>query len=90
MKNVAITLLRTGHTTSQKDITRAFYWLKPLIKTTEFGTVCNSNKFWSPENNDNRSDLIRDMHSYHKDIRKGSQFHILNRYENGDGYGIAK
>ena len=51
---------------------------------------CNHNKFWSYENNKNRIELIKDIQNYNKNILKGSKFTIINRYENGDAYGIEK
>ena len=93
MKKIIDTLLRTGYSKTTKystqDLEKYLYILRGLFEDTGYGHIkVKANKFWNQDNSKNRLDLIRDMKSCQKDIRKGSLFHILNRFENGDKYGI--
>ena len=93
MKNIITTLLSTGFTRTKKDISELIkycYFIRRIAEYDEYTNTirCNSNKFWNSENNDNRLQLIRDIHNSGKSINK--MFHIYNRYENGDGYGIFR
>ena len=91
MKKTIIGLLAKGYTTSKKtleELTKAFYPLKHLITIKNGLTMCNSNAFWKPENNRNRCELIADLSMAKLHDIKGHYYHILNRFENGDKYGI--
>lgn len=94
MKNTIIKILRTGYTTSKKyKVTDFPYFLRPIFEDCNVGDItikCNDNKFWHHSNNDNRLKLIDDMKGYHKNISKGTTFHIINEYENGNAYGMEK
>ena len=94
MKKIITTLLSNGYTTTKKytidDIKKFCYIFNNLIEEKNAIICCNHNKFWSYENNKNRIELIKDIQNYNKNILKGSKFTIINRYENGDAYGIEK
>lgn len=95
MKNVILTVLRTGYSTTKKytaeDLSGKLYFLKHIIENREsLGVCCNNNPFWRHTNNANRDALIRDIECAHRlgDIR--DTFHIHNRFANGDKYGIEE
>lgn len=93
MKNIIVTILRTGFTKSKKplkDFTEYLFILKYILKVNEFGFItCNNNAFWNIENKNKRIELINDILGIHrKGVRDISYFHILNRFTNGDKYGI--
>ena len=94
MKNILINLLLKGYTKTKKytikDIEQYCYILQGLFQNKYGMICCNKNYFWHYENNNNRFQLIQDLKNYQKDIRKGTKYTILNRFENGDAYGIAK
>lgn len=92
MKKVIDTLLRNGYSTTKKyGSTDLPFFLRGICKNGENGgIVCNKNPFWEALNNENRIRLMHDMRGYSNDIRKGTTFHIINEYENGDAYGIVK
>lgn len=94
MKTLILTILRTGYTTTKKfslaDIIGYCYPLKNLLKVDNGLIQCNDNEFWKPENNINRHQLINDFRDWKRSMLKGSKFTILNRFENGDGYGIVR
>lgn len=92
MKKIIDTLLRTGYSKTTKystqDLEKYLYILRGLFEDTEYGHIkVKSNKFWDRDNSKNRLDLIHDMRSCTKDFKSG-RFHIVNRFENGDKYGI--
>ena len=93
MKNLIQTILRTGLTKSKKpleDYIKYLYPLKHILTVNQFGlVVCNDNGFWKPENNQNRTELLHDIYGINKkNIKDHSYFRIINRFENGDKYGI--
>lgn len=95
MKKIIIGLLARGYTTTKKytldDLTRAFYPLNHIVKVNELGWIrCNSNSFWKHTNNINRCELIADLATAKLGDIKSNLYHILNRYENGDHYGIER
>lgn len=93
MKKIIIGILAKGYTTSKKSIeelTKAFYPLKYLITNKHGIITCNDNAFWKYENHRNRCELIADLSMAKLGDIKGFYFHILNRFENGDVYGIDK
>lgn len=93
MKNLITTILRTGLTKSKKpleDYIKYLYPLKHILTVNQFGWVtCNNNGFWKPGNNQNRTELFNDVYGIHKkSITDNNYFRIINRFENGDRYGI--
>ena len=91
MKQLIISLLRNGFTTTKKsieDLTAYCYLVDRIAEYDECTKTirCNANKFWNCENNKNRIQLIHDILKSCKGIK--GMFDIYNRYENGDGYGI--
>ena len=72
------------------DYTRYLYPLKYILTVNKLGWVtCNRNRFWTFENFANRMALLNDIASISKAKATDTHyFHILNRFENGDGYGI--
>ena len=93
MKNIILTILRTGFTKSKKsleDLTEYLFILKYILRVNEIGFIsCNNNAFWKAENNNKRMELINDILGIHKkDIKDECYFHIINRFANGDKYGI--
>lgn len=95
MKKIIIGFLARGYTTTKKytldDLTRAFYPLKHIAQTRSDGNIwLTSNNFWQDHNNHNRCELIADLTTAKLGDIKSNLYHILNRYENGDHYGIEK
>lgn len=96
MKQIIIGFLARGCTTTKKytldDLIKAFYPLKHIATTNEFGWIVTNrkNKFWNVENNGNRCELIADLTTAKLGDIKSNFYHILNRYENGDHYGIER
>lgn len=93
MKKTIETILSRGYTTTKKPIeefTNYLYILKYILKVNEVGRImCNNNCFWSVANKKNRMQLIHDISLIRrKSINDNSYFHIINRFENGDKYGI--
>ena len=95
MKRAVIKLLKSGRTSSRKPLSECvkfWYPLRGVVMVNQKGKiVANDNPFWSDENQQNRKELIWDIESIQKkNIMDRSYFHMINRYENGDAYGIAK
>lgn len=96
MKNAIIRLLSNGYYDGKKytvdDLTRKFYILKHIIRAGKELKVENKpNNFWNFHNNQNRRELIADLSRVHYfKMTDNAYFHIINRFENGDGYGIAR
>ena len=96
MKRTIIRFLTNGYTATRKytldELSRAFYPLKHIAQKRPDGNIwLTSNNFWQDSNNANRIELIADLSACRLgDIKDGGYFHILNRFENGDGYGIAR
>lgn len=96
MKSIILTLLRSGYTKTRKysieDLARKLYVLRPLLRIGVGGDICcNENAFWMVDNNPKRGDLITDIYRVHRfEATDPAYFHIINRFENGDGYGIAR
>lgn len=94
MKQLILSVLKNGYTTSKKalkDFTNYLYPLKHILQVNCAGWVaCNDNDFWKIENQQNRLDLMGDIMAIHKaSVTDHAYFHILNRFENGDKYGIC-
>ena len=95
MKNVLLTLLRTGVSRTTKFKVEDFSKYLPgvtnlLFEQREWGVTAKSNDFWKHENNERRAELRRDLQAVRKaSVQDGSYFHILNRLANGDRYGIS-
>lgn len=95
MKNIIITLLRTGATVTKKynkqDLCKYLFFLGDIITERDGKIQANSNKFWTADNAQNRKDLIVDLiRVKHAKASDGAYFAILNRHANGDKYGIIK
>lgn len=93
MKRIISTILRNGFTKSKKDLKVFVNYLYPLqyiLKKNDLGwVICNDNPFWRAENNKNRTELYHDVYAIQRaKITDASYFHIINRFENGDRYGI--
>lgn len=94
MKNIIMRILLTGYSSSKKtikDFTSYLYILEYVLTTNTLGfVVAKNNAFWNIENEKNRLELVNDISSIRrKDIKDTSYFHIINRFENGDKYGIV-
>ena len=92
MKNLILGILAKGYVKTKytvSDICKDFYFIKEIIEVDErTGFIkCNNSKFWNPENSDNRTQLMHDIHAAGRGIR--GKYSIYNRFENGDKYGIA-
>lgn len=94
MKNIIIKILTTGFSTTRKyKLQDLCKWLYPLQYILRDGNglsiCCNENKFWSSENNGNRSELLLDICGIRRrNMTDDAYFRIINRFENGDKYGI--
>ena len=96
MKNTISTLLRTGFTRTRKysvkDCGKYLYILNYILEVSPAGFIsCNKNPFWGQANIKNRMELLYLV----KGIRRAvisdrCYFEIVNRFENGDGFGIAR
>ncbi len=95
MKNVLLTLLRTGVSHTIKFKVEDFCKYLPgvtnlLFEQREWGITAKSNDFWKHENNDRQAELRHDIEAVRKaSVHDGTYFHILNRLANGDRYGIS-
>ena len=94
MKRIIATLIRTGITTSKKpieDLIKYLYPLRYIITLNSAGLIsCNTNPFWKKENSKNITELYRDILAISKhSITDSGYFKIINRFENGDKYGIV-
>lgn len=97
MKKIIAGILRRGYTASKqatlKNCIAFLYPLQYILEETPAGRMatvrCNHNPFWGAENNQRRAELIHDILDICKpNITDGSYFHIINRFEHGDRYGI--
>lgn len=94
MKKIISNLLNTGSTKSKKPIEEFvdfLFILKYILRVNDLGYVtCNDNAFWKAENEKNRKDLVIDVLCIRrkKDMKDMGYFHIINRFANGDKYGI--
>lgn len=98
MKMIIAGILRRGYTTSkQATLKKCIALLYPLQYILEEAPAasgmlvrCNHNPFWAAENNLRRGELINDILDIQQpNITDGSYFHIINRFEHGDRYGIV-
>ena len=96
MKNAIYNLLKNGYYNGKKytldDMLKKLYFLKYIARADGGLQVMTSrNKFWDYTNNSNRIDLLHDLYSVHQfKLTDNAYFHIINRFENGDAYGIAR
>lgn len=99
MKKLIIGILSRGYSSSkQAPLANCVAFLYPLKYILEEPPVglgmsvrCNHNPFWAAGNNQKRCELMRDIDGIRRhNITDGCYFRILNRFENGDGYGIIK
>lgn len=95
MKKFIEGILRRGYTHTAKysleDYIKYLYPLQHILQYSPAGFVsCNNNKFWRPENNQNRIELFYDVCGMRKaKPTDNCYFRIINRFENGDKYGIV-
>lgn len=96
MKNAIYNLLKNGYYNGRKytidDMCKKLYFLKYIARADEVLQVrTKSNLFWEHTNNDKRIELLHDLFRVHQfKITDNAYFHIINRFENGDGYGIVR
>lgn len=95
MKKAIIRLLENGYYDGKKytvdDFIKKFYPLRHIIKAGELTVINKPNHFWNFGNNRNRRELIADLSQVHYfNVKDTAYFHIINRFENGDGYGIER
>lgn len=94
MNNIIAKILKTGMSKTRKytvdDLVRYFYPLKHIIQQNDaVGAITlKENEFWSFENDKNRMEFLRDCQNLGSSMTEGSRFKMLNRFENGDKYGI--
>lgn len=93
MKNKIRTILKSGFTKSQtslEEYVKYLYPLKYILGVNEKGWVAyNNNPFWRAGNIRNRTALFNDIANIQKkSVSDAGYFHIINRFENGDKYGI--
>lgn len=95
MKHIISSILRNGVTTSKKktldDYIKYLYPLKYILEidSDTKWVRCNRNAFWYEPNNQNRIELYHDIMAIHRaNIKDDAYFRIINRFENGDKYGI--
>jgi len=95
MKNVLLTLLRTGvsHTTKFKveDFCKYLPGVTGLLfEQRQWGISAKSNDFWKNDNSQRQDELRHDIEAVRRaSMHDGKYFHILNRLANGDRYGIS-
>lgn len=100
MKKIIAGILRRGFTSSKKvtlkDCVEYLYPLKYILEESDLGQFgmsvrCNQNPFWSKDNSQRIMELHNDIMGIHRaHITDTCYFRILNRFENGDGYGIIR
>lgn len=93
MKNIILKVLRTGYTVSKKPLEeyiKYLYILKYIFREDSVGSACcNKNSFWDYKNIKNRTELISDIANIdRRSMADDYYYHIINRFENGDKYGI--
>lgn len=95
MKQIIKNLLNTGYsrTTKGAEILNRYFMLRPAVTLLDNGNLKanRANAFWSQGNNANRIELACDVVLSHKwSATDRYCFHILNRFANGDAYGMSK
>lgn len=98
MKTAILNFLRNGVYTGTKytadDFIEKLFFLKNLIKVQSavpMGVISNDNPFWFPPNKKNRDELIQAVENIKKfSVNDTSFFGVINRFENGDCFGIRK
>ena len=94
MKKNILQILRTGVSRSKEPLERYykyFYFFKYLIQREGDLTITRRNDFWSFANKQNRLELINDIYKVRRfTMTDDAYFSIINRFENGDAYGIVK
>ena len=93
MKNIILTILRTGYSKTKKykakDLCKKLFFLEHLIKDTEYGIFCKHNNFWEFDNRDNRRELINEIYKIRNfNVKDTHYFHIINEIVNGERFGI--
>lgn len=95
MKKIISHILLAGYSTTKTPLFALVNYLYPLKYILVSGGPItiqgNDNPFWSPANNQRRIELYHDVMGMHgRSMKKGTYRAILDRFENGDGYGIVK
>lgn len=95
MKKTIAHILRGGHSVTQTPLFALVNYLYPLkyilVAPGPTAISCNDNPFWGPSNLQRRLELAHDVMGMHgRSMKKGTYRAILDRFENGDGYGIVK
>lgn len=95
MKQIIANILRAGYSITQTPLFALVNYLYPLkyilVSGGPTSICCNDNPFWGPCNAERRMELAHDVMGMHgRSMKKGTYRAILDRFENGDGYGIVK
>lgn len=98
MKKIIVDFLSNGSYKGSKysanDFIQKLFFLKYLISDTlsiPKGVFWNNNPFWYPLNTAFREELIQDVQNIKRfSINDTAFFGIIDRFENGDAYGIRK
>ena len=90
MKKLIVNALCKGFYAGKKytaeDFFKVLYILKYIFESGTFNLQVKNNLHWSREY---RVALIHDISKVHTfSIKDTYYFHIINRFENGDGYGL--
>lgn len=90
MKKLIVNALCKGYYAGTKytaeDFFKVLYILKYIFESGTFNLQVKNNLHWSREY---RAALISDIKKVHNfSIKDTYYFHIINRFENGDGYGL--
>ena len=95
MKNIILKILRTGFSEtkkySAKQLNNYMFVLDGLF-CDRYGLIVAdvNNHFWDYYNKKNREELIHDLSAVkRRSVQDTAYFRILNRFANGDKYGIA-
>ena len=93
MKNIILTLLKKGYTNSKKysveDLNHYLFNLSGLFVNDGNIIKASNNAFWDYKNIKNRKELLRDIKGIsRRNIKDLAYFRILNRFANGDKYGV--
>lgn len=93
MKNIILTILRCGYSTTKKykakDLCHYLFILKYLIEDCDYGIRLKHNAFWEATNNHNRDKLITLLHRMSRNKPTDmAYFDIINTFANGDKFGI--
>ena len=82
-----------GNKYNANDFIQKLFFLKYLISDTAVlkSVYCNDNPFWLPQNTTFREELIQAVQNIKRfSVNDTAFFEIIDRFENGDAYGIRK